>query len=242
VRRFCLACSKKTGRLVARVCPSLESQRVAAVVQRQEKAKRARAQRREAQAFRKAAEQERAKQRAPQTYSIQGKDLQTWAREMWQALRKVHPDDWEPIPPITIGRTRYGGGYSTGVAWGGREAVVRLPRGFDPDKNGGAVLGTLLHELVHCRIYRRDTQRQRHGSKRAPHGRFFQLVLVGAARELWGFQVPIRPGAYKTTFELEQMIQARLWAGFTGSRPLLEEQPAQPAEKPAEGDGDVLLR
>lgn len=248
VRRYCLDCSRKSGRLVQRTCPSLETAREVDRERRLEQAKAKRARIRKVREGVKAAAKAHEIRESPESYTVEGKTLLAWARWMWRVLSSIEPRNPQPMPEVTIGKIRYAREeeYSTGKAWL-REVRVRIPQPFDPATSGGKVLGTLLHELVHSRMAAIEgyalhlgTWRQR-SKRRASHDWRFQMLLVEAAKALWDVDVKPQRGAYKTTWELENVLQARMAIGFTKGCLLPEEQPAQPAV-PAEGNGDVLLR
>lgn len=128
VRRYCLDCSKKTGRLVKRTCPALDRERAAASEKRAAKAKATAAK----------AKADRLKRR-----SHSGVDLDAEAKRMWRAfVEGGRVSKTRALPTIDI-RWR-SEGYSTGRAWPTR-IVMTLGRA---DSLPG-VLTLLLHELAH---------------------------------------------------------------------------------------------
>lgn len=128
VRRYCLDCSKQTGRLVERTCPALDKDRAA------------RAEKRAALTV-----QKRAKERDAR--SAGGVDLIAEARRFWKlpALRD-QPYSSRDLPDITIRRSKtkqHTSGHWYG-SWPNGRVVVTV--GTDPFDAPGA----MLHELVHA--------------------------------------------------------------------------------------------
>jgi hypothetical protein len=121
-RRFCLPCSAKHGRLVRRVCPSLERSRSASSARSAERAKRQR-------------ERERAKARSwPEVlhlYHERWSKLSAWGMKLGHTKLQV--------------RTRRANRCCTGHAYpyGGRITMT-------VSDNRGDGLATLLHEMAHC--------------------------------------------------------------------------------------------
>jgi hypothetical protein len=127
VRRYCLDCSAKTGRLVERNCPALEKQRAV----QGEKAAAKRNQR-------KVREREKAIER----YMLGDLDLQREAQRLWRLPFMKEQQDWkERLPHIEFRRSATKT-YTTGRSYGGR---IVLTMGADPF----GVREVLLHELVH---------------------------------------------------------------------------------------------
>jgi hypothetical protein len=122
VRRYCLDCSRSTGRLVERVAPALERRRAAS---KQKQSERAAA--------------ERSKQREARSYL--GVDMIAEARRMWNlpSMREAHRG--RRMPEVQL--RRRDGNYNTGHAWRSRIVVTM---GGDL----ASVLATLLHELAHA--------------------------------------------------------------------------------------------
>lgn len=123
VRRYCLPCSEKTGRLVRRTCPALDRKREAGKTRSAEKAKA-----------------KRVKAKAARMY--RGIDIDAEAKRMWNlpAMREAHGGR-RRVPQVDIRRRKYG--YNTGHAWWSRVTVT-----FGGD--AASALATLLHELAHA--------------------------------------------------------------------------------------------
>lgn len=130
VRRFCLTCSAKSGRLVERRCPSLEGKRAAKAEARKTAAERAR---------------EREQARLTQRHTAAGIDV----RDEWKRLcslpyvKPLLPTGrapqvtvaWSKVKDTTTGHARYSG--------------VRVHFGFYPGVTPAEVKALLAHELAH---------------------------------------------------------------------------------------------
>ena len=123
VRRYCLTCSKRTGRLVQRVCPAQERARQAATARRADKVAR-----------------QQAKAKA---------DAYSWPQVLHVYFRRWRKlDAWEGTYPersTLVVRHSQVKGHSSGhcALWTGRIVVTTSD---DP----GASLATLLHEMAHA--------------------------------------------------------------------------------------------
>ena len=93
VRRYCLPCSSKTGKLVQRVAPTLEKQRIAkkASVKKKNVAKRATAAKRTAPV--------KAQQRIDEQRS---KMIHNEAEKIWKLMQPYH--NGKPLPKIKIAK------------------------------------------------------------------------------------------------------------------------------------------
>jgi hypothetical protein len=132
VRRFCLRCSEKNGRLVERTAPAAEKQRA--------KKRTATAAKRKAAVATKR-ERDRAK------VTVAGVYLPDEAKRMWRlrTIREI-PTRRRDVPEIVYRRSpkkRHSSGY---CEWGGRRITMTI--GLDE----ADALGTLLHELVHAAL------------------------------------------------------------------------------------------
>lgn len=128
IRRYCLDCSKRTGRLVERSCPALDRER-------ERKAETAKARRTTAAA------KERAARKA--AYEYLGVDLAAEAKRLWEtrAMREYHGG--RRVPTLVLRRRKQG--YTTGHAWPSRVTMTL----------GGSVttvLAVLAHELAHSAV------------------------------------------------------------------------------------------
>jgi len=136
--RFCLACSKKNGVLVERVCPTLEKQRTV----KAEKAK-------------EAARKKRAKAKAE--YVVHGVDLMAELKRVYKAARFLEPELRSRLPQLTIHRSKTNKGTS-GRAWGFRHRI-HLTCGRDVED----ILYVLVHEVAHLVMRARDYSAPSHG-------------------------------------------------------------------------------
>lgn len=129
VRRYCLTCSAKSGRLVERVCPSIEAER-----------------QRKATARREAAVRKRERERAALTaqHMVAGLDVrQEWARLCrLPFVRERLP--WRTVPlKVAWSRVK---DYTTGHAhYGGSEVHLT----FYPDVTAAEAKALIAHELAH---------------------------------------------------------------------------------------------
>jgi hypothetical protein len=131
VRRYCLPCSEKTGRLVERTCPALEAERT----KRAERAKTKRE---------KARKREQAKALAKDPYDIRGwfwrcQKLPAFATGHWLAQLRgggAGVNRWKRVTLDLMG------GYGGGRAWSNR-ILVRT--------GGGEAwqIAILVHEMAH---------------------------------------------------------------------------------------------
>lgn len=177
VRRFCLPCSEKTGRLVERTCPALDAQRAKRKASKAEQDKRKRA-----AASRKKAE---AKARQEARLHFGGFDLRVELKRIWnnKEARKMRRDtgvDHRPPPPLVINSARQRRGV-TGFAYHRHEIRISIPKDWT---DAGQVLSTLSHEVAHRCL---------------PNGeghsnRFFALE-ARLAREVYSADVPPMPPA-----------------------------------------------
>lgn len=164
VRRYCLDCSKKTGRLVERTCPALDKARATSTTARK---------------ARTAAKVARARESAKAKHSIGDLDLMAEARRFWalptmKDARKTHRPRVTKLPKITWRRSArkwHTSGYCR-PSW--QEIVVTL--GKDPHD----AQGVLLHELVHAVL----PTSERHGS-------LFKSTMRSAYREAFPERDPL---------------------------------------------------
>lgn len=181
VRRYCLPCSEKTGRLVERVAPSLERRREESRERQAAKTKAERARARARQ--QKAAAERLAREREKRT--ILGLNIDEEARRLWNLpVLRARPR-WTPdVPPIKVRRSAtkiHTSGFSS---YNGSRIVLTI--GSDEYE----ALGVLLHELLHPLVGRPGGQ---------VHPPEFWRLLRSAAWEAWPdapfrFDLPARSG------------------------------------------------
>ncbi len=184
VRRFCFPCSTKTGRLVARTCPSLEKERAAKQEARQTKAKQTRA------TARTRAEQVQEATRARET--VGNSHLPTVAKKFWAALTE-HPKAkrrFGPMPNLSLRRSARHD-YYTGHAWGSHAVTMTLGR-----VDEARALTVVLHELAHCAM-------PGHG-----HDMLWRQVFRDTAMKLWGVEVGVLPDGHR--YVLDDLIVREL--------------------------------
>lgn len=127
VRRYCLDCSAKTGRLVERTCPALEKQRAASS---------------ERAAAKRTAKIARQRQAAVARCMLGDLDLQREAQRLWRLPVMKDQPCWRMRLPDIEFRRSASKVYTSGRSYGGR---IVITMGYDPY----GVLEVLLHELVH---------------------------------------------------------------------------------------------
>lgn len=172
VRRYCLACSAKSGRLIERTCPALERERAARDERNRAKAS---AQRARESAARRAERERAARQRANAAAraeraerdrrSYRGYDIIAEAQRIWPLMADYHRG--RPMPMITLRRRSRG--YTTGRA---NDLHLALTMGGSLDH----VLWVLLHELAHAAA----------PAPRDWHNERWASCYVEAARARWG--------------------------------------------------------
>lgn len=158
-RRYCLDCSKSTGRLVERSCPALD---------------RERAERTEKATAKRKAKADREKAAALDRRSRGGHDLDEWARRFWRLPAMKEQRRWtKRVPSITYREKRTGHRYSGHAKTWSQEVVLTLRRDLDPAR----AIEIVLHELVHCVLPT--------GTRHSPK---FRSTLMAAAVEAFGVE------------------------------------------------------
>jgi hypothetical protein len=158
VRRYCLACSERTGRLVRRVCPVLDRQREATAAKRAARSTRQRDRGREAEVAAR---------------SAGGLDLLAEARRLWRTptLRAESAAQGRSFPTIEWRRSRNGKAHTSGHCYyTGKQARVVVTIGTD----AGGAIETVIHELVHAAL-----------PYNVHHSARFWTTLMAVAREAY---------------------------------------------------------
>lgn len=159
VRRYCLPCSERTGRLVERTCPALD---------------RKRTEKRERDAAKRTEKAQRERAAARDRRSRGGHDLDEWARRFWRLPVMKEQRRWSKrVPPITYRERRTGGRYSGHAKTWSQQVVLTMHRDLAPER----AIEIVLHELVHCVLPT--------GTGHAPK---FRSVLQAAAVEAFGLE------------------------------------------------------
>jgi hypothetical protein len=179
VRRYCLPCSERTGRLVERLSPSLERQRREATERRQKAAKRKRASK--STARRKY--RETAVQRAQEREQALGLPHRlTWYIRTFAKLETWREQALEDVDVKIRWSDRHYRGSSGHAKLGWGEVVMTI----GPSATGAGALELLLHELAHQAAYRAfPNVRQDH----TWHGEEMKGLLIAAVEELTGLEV-----------------------------------------------------
>lgn len=129
VRRYCLPCSEKSGRLVKRTCPALDRKRAAGKARSTEKAK---------------AKRDRSRAVEDKKWIVDGLDLRVEAKRFWNLPSLRERRGRRNFPEIeVVRRTRE---YSSGYCWYGRTPQITVRAGTC---RWGAAY-TLLHEMTHA--------------------------------------------------------------------------------------------
>lgn len=199
VRRYCLSCSKSTGRLVMRACAVLERARV------------------EARAARTAAAQ-RQRQREGLRWTVCGLDVRTLARDCWRAVCHVLESEVQSFPhrvtatrirerrdrppEVKLRRRRGDRGTSGYGEYSGRRITLIIGNDCDPAK----LMELTLHEVCHgARLLAGPLVRRTD----ACHGDTFNRLMTLAAFRLWGVPCPILAPGYATSRELERRLREK---------------------------------
>jgi hypothetical protein len=198
VRRYCLDCSKKTGRLVERTCPALETKRVASRATSTAKAKTKRQTAARQRARQAAAEKARldARFRVPHPVTGETVDARREIAKVWRAARKVEPRLAEEPPKLVA--SRGGGSYAYTY-----HHKIHLGK--------GAGWSTLVHEVAHFVQAKRGLALRSDG-KRAVHDRAFYYGMKEVMEQL----VPgLRISFYRVTswgYNVDTVIAQQLRA------------------------------
>ena len=148
VRRFCLACSESTGRLVARSCPTLDRER-----NRRTEARRTKAQRQRATETAKRTATETAKrERIEARWFVEGHDIRVEFRRLarftrvWSNIRgKRTPVAWWKRWSLTTTARQRSNSHGTCYIWERRINLTIMP-----GLTWARVRATLLHEMTHA--------------------------------------------------------------------------------------------
>lgn len=159
-RRYCLACSTKSGRLVERTCPTLDRQRGL---------------RAETLRYQRTVAKTTAERQAREQRTVAGIDLHDEARRFWRlpSLVEARRASWRTpgriaLPTIEWRRDRTGmKSWTSGTCWTQHQRIV-ITIGYSP----ADAVEVVLHELVHAALPLREK-----------HGPLFRSTLASAARE-----------------------------------------------------------
>jgi hypothetical protein len=140
IRRYCLGCSKATGRLVQRVCPALEKERTEREAKRNEKVRTTRAKQSARRRERKDQENER--------WAMPGFDIRKEADALWRLFCKRDPRLRTDTPRIELRRNGRRGRSGGGTAYIGPRKIRLTPTG-----PRWWVWTMLVHELAHIAVH-----------------------------------------------------------------------------------------
>lgn len=184
VRRYCLPCSSKTGKLVERVAPTLEKQRTAKkeAVKKKAVAKRASVAKRTAPA--------KAQQRIDAQRS---KLIHAEAEKIWKLMQPYH--NGKPLPKIVIARGRNHGKQVGHASYWKNEIQVNVDRS-QCDSRSKRVWTVLAHELCHVAVppITRNGRRDSHSREfyhclRDVWQRRWKCEISFASVSTWGYSV-----------------------------------------------------
>lgn len=200
VARYCLDCSRETGRLVERTCPALEKRRQERRDQQARKAQRKRKLRRSRQ---EASKRERAREQEAREASQAEEygDLQGELGRLWGVLRQQNPDLRTDLPAMKVWRRQQP--YATGHAWCGHQHRIHLTLG---PVDRAQAWGVLAHELAHLAT----------PADEQTHGPAFWGVLVRLCNQAYGTSLQLsrlrreERTAYQRQLAVEQAIRQRL--------------------------------
>jgi hypothetical protein len=137
VRRYCLPCSAKTGKLVERVSPTLEKQRATKTVQRKVQTQKKNA---------KVSVKKKARREKASAVNKRQAMIEKEGQRIWKLMEAWHKG--RPMPKITIvnARNSLGGGHAT--RWS-NEIQVNINR-KQTERSSKWAWYVLAHELAHC--------------------------------------------------------------------------------------------
>lgn len=176
VRRYCLPCSAKGGRLVERIAPALEAKREQRAAFVSEKARQKR------QVARRRAEPKKAQERCD---AIRRRIIEKEAVRIWKHMKEWHKG--KPLPRIEIVRGRNWGA-QRGYAFSGWS---RIQVNVDADQSpmrSKRVWAVLAHELAHIACPPINTG----GKKRDTHHQMFYYCLREAWMKRWNIDIHFR--------------------------------------------------
>lgn len=170
VRRYCLVCSKTTGRLVERSCPAAEARALKGSMKKAVK-----------RIFKKHKERWKDEDR----WTIAGVDIRKAARRYWGVLCRLclHAPSTD-MPAITVRRSKTNPLQESGRAWSHR---ITMTFGVHVDR--AAVEVTLLHELAHSAV-----------GAGHHHDVTYNRLFVQASKELFDLGAVIERGYAPTRF------------------------------------------
>lgn len=178
VRRFCLACSKGSTRLVRRACPALE---------------KTSARQADRSAARRVEKAEERKREDAARFEACGVDVRLLSEELWRAF----PIGRGRPPALRLRRVQSGAVF-------GRAYFQRclISIGVGPSATNPQLSCTVLHELAHIYVGAPMLN-----GRRAPHGLAFNRALRAAAKRAFAVDLPLGSGrGYDLTRRIERVL------------------------------------
>lgn len=171
VRRYCLPCSAKTGKLVERVSPTLEKQRETKSTQRKVKTQKTKT---KTNAKTKLVREKKSAVKKRQAM------IEKEGQRIWKLMEGWHKG--RPMPKITIvnARNQRGGGHAT---YWRNEIQVNIKQN-QTERGSKWAWYVLAHELAHCAC-----PPVRTNGKRDVHHKEFYRALKHACEKRWKIMV-----------------------------------------------------
>ena len=176
IRRYCLPCSEKVGRLQTRVAPALEKQRERSAMSNKKKNQRKR------QTASKRASVKNQKQAA---IKARQRLFDKEAARIWDLMEPWHKNKFKgKVPRVTLANAKRVGHGGGGLSWGGSVQVnVSQIQTASSQKYAWHVLA---HELAHCAC---PPIMDWKTGKQDVHHREFYLCLKAVTEKRWKTQI-----------------------------------------------------
>lgn len=211
VRRYCLPCSKRTGKLVRRTCPALTVERERAKQQRLAREQRKRATRRRQNLAKREAQIARETVCGVVVRALVRKWLTLAAWPTRHASRRGESGGMnvfqlrQGAPEIVIRRSKKNDERWTGHAFDGYRITMTFPLAWKEatPRRLAAVFELVLHEMCHLAV-----------GLKVGHGDDFNKALCAAAESLWQVEVSYRygNGGYGPSRRIHDVLTAKLEA------------------------------
>jgi len=167
VRRYCLPCSAKTGKLVERVSPTLEKQRAIKTVQRKVQTQKKNA---------KVTVKKKARRQKVSSIKKRQAMIEKEGQRIWKLMEAWHKGKRMPKITIVNARNQHGAGHAT---YWENEIQVNIRRKQTQSGSKWAWY-VLAHELAHCAC-----PPVRTNGKRDVHHKEFYRALKHACEKRW---------------------------------------------------------
>lgn len=183
VRRYCLACSKTTGRLVQRTCPVLDRER-------------------EQKAARRAAKAKAFRDRRTAKVTFAGVNVPDLATMCWAKLMRLgYVKQGRRPPRVEVKRTQAGNTRGRAGVRGMSDGLPYVTFYIGPDADAASIKELVLHEMCHHIDGAWD--RGDHNN----HDHRFNGALCDVAHVLWGFDVVSSGEGYEPSRKLQAWLR-----------------------------------